>query len=83
MKIKVKKIYKDAVRQLEKHQVEISTALQVIAIAASARTMDVVSEEEEDAREEIANMYAALHECIEDIIEQIDLKIWESENADD
>ena len=58
MKFDIKKLYKDSVKVLTDHQVEISTALAVIAIVAaeSAEPIEMDAEEAE-ARNEISAMY--------------------------
>ena len=78
MKFNIKKMYHDTVKVLTDHQVEISTALAVIAIAA-ARTAEPVDPEEEAARMELAAMYQDLLDVINKHIDTINEKLGEDD----
>ena len=74
MKFNIKKMYKDTVKVLTDHQVEISTALAVIAIAA-ARTAEPISAEEEEAVIELSKKNQEMLDVITKHIESINLKL--------
>jgi hypothetical protein len=80
MKFDIKKLYKDTVKQLEAHQVEISTALAVIAIVA-AREAEPMDEEELHARTELAAMYQESLDVVNRHIKLLNDKLEEGDNA--
>ena len=73
MKFDIKKLYHDSVKQLEKHQVEISTALAILALAA--RSAEPVDPEEEAAKAELASMYQDLLDVLDKHITAINDKL--------
>ena len=80
MKFDIKKMYHDTVKQMEKHQVEISTALAVIAIVA-AREAEPLDPEEEAARNELAAMYQEMLDVTNKHIAAINAKLGEDDAA--
>ena len=74
MKFDIKKLYKDTVKVLTDHQVEISTALAVVAIVA-AREAEPMDAEEEAARLELSAMYQELLDVTNKHIEAINKKL--------
>jgi len=71
MKLNIKKLYKDTVHQLEKHQVEIATALSLVALVG----FSAQDEDEKTARDELETMYNELLDVIKIQLDAINMKL--------
>jgi len=77
MKLNIKKLYKDTVHQLEKHQVEISTALALVALVG----FSAQDEDEKTARDELETMYNELLDVIKIQLDAINMKLEGDDDA--